>query len=767
MAQVGKPIPRLEDARFLQGNGDYVDDIHMDRMLYAAVFRSAWAHGRVRRIHTETAAALPGVIGVFTQADFAGLLRPIRSRIASMPGFEKFLQLPIATGKVRYVGEPMAVAVATSPYLAEDAASLISAEVEELDAILDWEAARTSDILVHELAGTNFSRVDVGRGDAEAAFRTAYYVRRETFNVQRHTAVPLETRGLVADWDPKQERMTVFGVTKVPFFNRTTLAAMLGLPESSLVMKVGDAGGGFGVRGEFYPEDFLIPCIARKLASPVKWVEDRREHFLSTNHSRQTTCDLEIACDRDGTILGIRGEVTVDIGAYARGTGGTSPTRCAQFLPGPYRIPSYACRVNAHVSNKTPTGTYRGPGRVEANFFRERLIDMAAADLGIDPATIRLRNFVAPAEMPFNIGRLVTYEPPAAFDSGHFSAVFEHAMREIGWSEKQSIQGRQVGGWFHGIGSASFVESGAGGRKEHARIRLRLDGTLDVYVGATSSGQGHETVFAQVCADELQIPLDRIRIICASTDELEESLGTWHSRSAVMAGNAVRTTALAFLERLRAIALDYFGQPNVTLELREGSFCRSDTNASASLAALAHFAAEKDQTVDVPGHFEYTGAKPFSYGTHAAHVAVDPRTGQVLLLDYVGIEDIGRVLNPLIAHGQAVGAIVQGLGGAFLEHLQYDEHGQLLTASLMDYLLPTAGDFPNIRGKFLELATAPGNPRGAKGAGEGGIVAVAAAIANAVSAALSSFGVQVLSLPLTPPRVWQLIRASEDAPTTF
>ena len=356
---------------------------------------------------------------------------------------------------------------------------------------------------------------------------------------------------------------------------------------------------------------------------------------------------------------------------------------------------------------------------------------------------------------------------PPHSNSGHFSAVFEHAMREIGWSEKQSIQGRQVGGWFHGIGSASFVESGAGGLKEHARIRLRLDGTLDVYVGATSSGQGHETVFAQVCADELQIPLDRIRIICASTDELEESLGTWHSRSAVMAGNAVRTTALVFLERLRAIALDYFGQPNVTLELREGSFCRSDTNASASLAALAHFAAEKDQTVDVPGHFEYTGAKPFSYGTHAAHVAVDPRTGQVLLLDYVGIEDIGRVLNPLIAHGQAVGAIVQGLGGAFLEHLQYDEHGQLLTASLMDYLLPTAGDFPNIRGKFLELATAPGNPLGAKGAGEGGIVAVAAAIANAVSAALSSFGVQVLSLPLTPPRVWQLIRASEDAPTTF
>ena len=493
-----------------------------------------------------------------------------------MPGFQDFLQLPIVTDKVRYVGEPMAVAVATTPYLAEDAVSLISAEVEELEVILDWEAAKKSNVLIHERAGTNFSTVDVSRGDAEAAFRTAYYVRRETFSMHRHTAAPMETRGLVADWDPKQERMTVFGITKVPFFNRTTLAAMLGIPESSLVMKVGDAGGGFGVRGEFYPEDFLIPCIARKLACPVKWVEDRREHFLSTNHSRQATCDLEIACDRDGIILGLRGEVTVDVGAYARGTGGTSPTRCAQFLPGPYRIPNYACRVNAHVSNKTPCGTYRGPGRVEANFFRERLIDMAAADLGIDAATIRLRNFVLAPEMPFNIGRLVTYEPPAAFDSGHFKTVFELVMKEIGWSDKQSIQGCDVGGWFQGVGVASFVESGAGGLKEHARIKLRPDGILDVYVGAAGSGQGHETVFAQVCADELKIPLDQIRIVCASTDELEEGLGTYHSRSAVMAGNAVRVTALAFLERLRATAVSYFGQPNAALEFRDGCFWRSD-----------------------------------------------------------------------------------------------------------------------------------------------------------------------------------------------
>ena len=387
-----------------------------------------------------------------------------------MPGFENFLQLPLARDKVRYVGEPMAVVVATSPYIAEDAASIISAEVEELSPVLNWEGANNLSILIHEHAGTNSSSIRVSRGDVDAAFGNAYYVRRERFSVQRHTAVPLEPRGLAAVWDANGERMNVFGITKVPFFNRSMLASMLDLPQSSVVMNVGDAGGGFGVRGEFYPEDFLVPALARKLNRPVKWIEDRREHFLATNHSRETTCDLEIACEKDGIIIGLRGEVTIDIGAYARGTGGTSPTRCAQFLPGPYRIPNYACKVNAYVSNKTPAGTYRGPGRVEANFFRERLIDMAAADLGIDPADIRRRNFITAREMPFNTGRLVTYEEPAKFDSGDFSAVFESALAEIGWADKRVIQGRKIDGWYHGIGFASFVESSAGGSKELARI---------------------------------------------------------------------------------------------------------------------------------------------------------------------------------------------------------------------------------------------------------------------------------------------------------
>jgi aerobic carbon-monoxide dehydrogenase large subunit len=760
-AHVGQPIARREDTRLLTGAGRYVDDVHLDGMLHAAVFRSAWAHGRIKSIDLTAAAAVAGVAGIFTHADFGPSLKPIRPRIAAMPGFENFLQLPLAVDKVRYVGEPIAVVVATSAYIAEDAASLISAEIGALPPILSWEAANDRSSLLHEHAGTNTSSVEVGRGDADAAFKSAHYTRRERFTVQRHTAVPVEARGLVAAWDAAEGRITVFGITKVPFFNRSMLASMLELPESAVVMKVADAGGGFGVRGEFYPEDFLIPAIARRLDRPVKWIEDRREHFLATNHSREAICDLEIACDRDGVIVGLRGEVTVNIGAYARGTGGTSPTRCAQFLPGPYRIPNFACRVNAHVSNKTPAGTYRGPGRVEANFFRERLIDMAAADLGIDPADIRRRNFVTAQEMPFDIGRLVAYEGPAQFDSGNFIALFERALTQIGWHEKSAIQGRTIDGWWQGIGFASFVESSAGGVKENARISLAPDGTLDVYVGSTSSGQGHETVFAQVCADELQLPLEKIRVVCASTDELDEGFGTFHSRSAVMSGNAVRTTAHAFVDRLRSVAAGYFGRPNVAIEWRGGLFHRSDTDASVDLPALSAFAAKRGESLDVTGTFEYTGAKPFSYGTHAAHVAVDPRTGRVRLIDFVAIEDIGRVLNPLVVHGQALGAIVQGLGGAFMEHLRYDEDGQLLTASLADYLLPTAADFPAIRGEFMELALAPGNALGVKGAGEGGIVAVAAAVANAVSAALSSFGVQVRSLPISPPNVWRLIRNSQ------
>ena len=761
---IGQPLVRREDARLLRGQGRYVDDVACAGMLHAAVFRSPKPHGRIRGIDTGRAAALPGVVRVYTAADL-GALEPIRPRIGALPGFENFLQLPIATDVVRYVGEPIAVVVAESRYIAEDALALISVDIDELPAVLTWESASDGATLVHPHAGTNIARIAVGRGNAEEAFKDAPYVRRERFRVQRHSAVPLETRGLLAIWDAARRRMELVGATKIPFFNRTMLAAMLDLPQESVVLRVVDVGGGFGVRGEFYPEDFLIPFIARALERPVKWIEDRREHMIATNHSREVTCDLAIACSRAGEILGLAADVMVDIGAYARGTGGTTPTRCAQFLPGPYRIANFACTVNAHVSNKTPSGTYRGPGRVEANFLRERLMDMAAADLAIDPAEFRRRNLVTAREMPYDIGRLVSYEGPAQYDSGDFPALFARALREIGWQEKQSLQGRNIDGWYHGIGLACFVESGAGGLKENARICLAPDGTLDVFVGSASAGQGHETVLAQVCADALGIPFEQIRIVCASTDQLGEGFGTWHSRTAVMAGNAVLKAAQAFIEQARTVATDYFGRPNAEIAWTDGKFSRADAASDLTLQALAIFLAGRNERLDVAATFEHAGPKPFSYGTHAAHVAIDTATGEARLVDFVAVEDIGRVINPLVAHGQALGAIVQGLGGAFLEHLAYDDGGQLVTATLADYLLPAAGDFPNIRGIAVEAALAKGNPLGAKGAGEGGIVAVAAAIGNAVSAALASCGTQVRELPLSPARLWQAIAPAEVATT--
>ena len=759
---IGASIPRKEDVRLLQGRGSYVDDFHIEGMSHAAVFRSSVAHGRIRRIDTNEAEALPGVVGVFTGRDFAGHLKPIRIRVAGLPRFEEFLQIPLAIEKVRYVGEPIAVVVAESPYLAEDALSLISVGIDELPPILTWAQAAEGKEFIHDAVGVNITGNFIGRGNTDQAFSTAHYTRRERFSVQRHTAMPMETRGLLAHWDAAAEMMTVYGATKIPFFNRLSLSQMLELPEHSVIMKVGDAGGSFGVRGEFYPEDFLIPFLARKLNRPVKWVEDRREHFMATNHARETYCDLEIACDREGIIQGLRGRVVVDLGAYARGTGSTAPARCGQFLPGPYRIPNYTCSVNAYFSNKTPSGTYRGPGRFEAHFFRERLIDMAAADLNIDRAEIRRRNFVTSAEMPFNMGKLTTYEPAAEFDLGDYPSLFESALEEIRWDELQAIQGRELDGWYHGVGLSCFSESGAGGKTEQARIRLAEDGTLDLFVGATNSGQGHETVFSQVCADVLGLPLEKIRVKCASTDELEAGVGSFHSRSAVMSGNAVYQTAQTFLESLRAAAIEYLGRSNAELSWNDGTFSQEESDVKVTLDVLASYLAAKGQIIDITDTFVNETRKPFSYGTNAAHVAVDPRTGRVKILDFVAIEDIGTILNPLVAHGQSEGAIIQGLGGVFLERLLYDEAGQLLTASFADYLLPTATDFPNIRGEFLNLAPAPGNPLGAKGAGEGGLVAVAGAICNAISAALASLNVQVRELPVSPPRLWQLINQSQE-----
>ena len=753
---IGQSLPRAEDKRLLTGGGRFIDDLSFPNMVHAVTVRSAVGHGIIRSIDMSEALALPGVLAAISFADVADYVKVIPIRIGGMPGFEHFLQFPMAQDRVRFVGEPVAMVVAETRYIAEDAANLVMVDIEELPAVVDLATAERGDPLIHPPAGTNLSRYSISRGDAEAAFARAPYRRKERFSVQRHAASPMETRGLIAVWE--KEHMTVWGATKIPFFNRKILSSMLRLPESQIDLMTTDVGGGFGVRGEFYPEDFLVPFLSKQLGRPVKWIEDRREHLIATNHAREIACELEIACEKDGTILGLRGQLIVDIGAYARGTGGTAPSRAGQFLPGPYHIPDYSCEVLAHVSNKTPTGSYRGPGRFEANFFRERLMDMAAEDLGVCPVEMRRKNLVPASSMPYDIGKLVTYEGPSDYDSGDFHVPFEMVLEKLDWAEKQKLQGVEIDGWRQGLGLCCFVESGGGGGRENARIRLDPDGTIALSVGSTPMGQGHETVLAQICGEALGLPLDRIRVIHGSTDALSEGFGTWHGRTVIMGGSAILNTAEAFLERMTPLAADYFGRPNVEIAWRDGCFVRSDGQAKADLATLAAFAATRGQAIDVEGAFIQSN-KAFSYGTHGAHVAVNVRTGQVRVVDYVATEDIGRAINPAVVHGQVLGGVIQGMGGTFLEHLAYDERGQLLTGTLADYLLPGATDFENIRCFGLELALARDNPLGAKGAGEGGTVAVSAAIGNAVAAALRGIAEEVRALPLTPPRVWALLHS--------
>jgi aerobic carbon-monoxide dehydrogenase large subunit len=439
-ALIGQPLPRVEDARFLTGRGVFIDDFRRPGQLHAAVLRSPHAHARVRAIDARAARALPGVAAVFTWDDIAAGARagegplPIPIRLGPLPGFEHFLQYALASDRVRYVGEPVALVVADSRQRAEDALELIDVDYATEPAITDMHAAEHGAVHLHPLRATNIAaRYTVERGDVTEAFERAPYRREERFRCQRQTALPMETRGLLAEFDRRTQGLSIWGAAKVAFFNRRWLASALALPEAAIEMIELDVGGSFGVRGELYPEDFLVPFAAMALDRPVKWIEDRREHLTATNHSREIECTLEIACERDGRILGLRGRVLGDLGAYVRTNGGVVPAKAAQFLPGPYRIPHCRFEVLALLTNKTPVGTYRGPGRYEANFFRERLIDLAAADLGLDPAAMRRTNLITAGEMPFACGQLCPYEPATEFDGGDYPMAFERALEEIGY----------------------------------------------------------------------------------------------------------------------------------------------------------------------------------------------------------------------------------------------------------------------------------------------------------------------------------------------
>lgn len=756
---IGASLERVEDQRLLTGRGQYVADLDEPGALHAAILRSPVAHGRIIGLGLDAARALPGVRAIVTAADIPRPVPKIPLRLVPLPEFEPYLQPIIAAEKVRYVGEPIAVIVADSRAIAEDALDLVEINIDGLSPV-DGNNVDADASFLFEETGTNVAlRFNARSGDPDAAFSNAEYTRKETFRSHRHTAAPMETRGLLATWDETKQKLKLFGAAKVPYFNRRALSRMMNLPEESLELIEVDVGGGFGVRGEFYPEDYLIPFASRLIGRPVKWIEDRREHLMATNHSRDVSATVEIACTRDGKITGLRGEVRGDMGAYIRTNGGVVPTAAGMFLQGPYRIANVDLTVLALMTNKTPVGTYRGPGRFETNFFRERLFDMVAGDLAIDPAEFRRINLICEDELPYSIGKRAPHLPEAVYDTGDYHAAFERCLSEIDWQGKATIQGRLIDGRYHGVGIASFVESGGAGPKETSRFVLERDGSITVAVGSSLLGQGLETTFAQIAGDTLGLPITAFRIDHRSTARLSDGLGSYHGRSIIVGGSAVIDGAEKFRTAVIEAAANLLGRPNSELRFEKGLVI-SETGGSVSLAQIAASRPPEDDLLAVDGIF-LVNKPTYSYGTHAAHVTVDPDTGRVDVVDYVAVEDVGRAINPMIVSGQAIGALVQGLGGVFLDHLIYDGECQLLTASFADYLMPTATDFPFLRSIALELRPSPTNPLGAKSAGEGGMVPVAAAIGNAVGAALRSLGAQPRSLPLSPAKVWCLIHERE------
>lgn len=752
---VGRPMERVEDLRFLRGRGRYVADVSRPGQLHAVILRNNIGHGILKSIDTSAARKLPGVHRVLTAEDFGNPVPLIPLRLQPLAELDHFHQPVIATGKVRYVGEPMAVVVAESAAIGEDALELISVEIDALPAVTDRETAQACPSVLFESHGTNVAITwHATKGDAENAFRTADYVRRETFRVQRHAAMFMEPRGFVAEWNAEAGKLTVWGAAKTPWHNRRVLAKQLGLDLEAVDLIEVDVGGGFGSRGEFYPEDFLIPATSRIVGRPVKWIEDRREHLMTANHARDVECEVEIACTRDGRFLGLRGQAWNDVGAYLRTNGSVGPRNVIHYMCGPYTFEHIDLKSSMLTTNKTPCGTYRGPGRYETDFIRERMIDLAAKDLGIDRVVLRRQNLVADSQMPYALPKIVPFDSHPELDSGDYHSIFDQCLDAFNWAERSKLSGTVVDGYYQGFAVGSFIEGGAAGPKEEVRLVLETNGSLSVYMGSSSVGQGLETIMGQIAADAMEMPYDNITIHHGSTAYVKDGYGAYHSRSTVMGGSALLLAAEKLKTKLRELASAHFG-------------CRPENVTVEGDAAV--FGSERRSLIDLlecPLEVEaefFNSKYTWAYGTGAAQVGVDPQTGHVKLVDFLLVEDVGRMINPLTLHGQALGSIVQGMGGAFLEHLVYDSEGQLLTGSFADYLMPTTSDFPNINAITVELKACPNNPLGAKGAGEGGLIPVGGLMANAVADALAKFGVEPMQLPLSPPRIWQLVQDSKAA----
>jgi carbon-monoxide dehydrogenase large subunit/6-hydroxypseudooxynicotine dehydrogenase subunit gamma len=777
MGYVGSRIRRLEDPRLLVGGGRFADDETRPGQLWMRVVRSPVAHAELGAVDTGDALALAGVRAVLAGADVS--LPPIPVRVSPDPGdLQAYLQPVLAQGRVRYVGEPVAVVLADDPYLAEDGADLVAIDYTELAPVRDARAAcgPGAPRLFHRQPN-EVAVVTASFGDVAAAFRAAAHVVELDAVIGRQTAVPIEPRSLLAEWDEAGQTLDVWGATKVPHFNRRVIAAVLGVPPAQVRMHRCDAGGGFGVRGELYPEDILVAYLARLLGQPVKWTEDRGEHLVAVNHSRDQAHRIAGAFDSSGRLLAIRDEIWHDNGAYIRTHGLTVPELTVSMLPGPYRMTSFEATAHVAVTNKTPCGTYRAPGRYEGTFARERMLDAAASALGIDPLELRRRNLLSPGELPCDRS-LRALGTDVVLDEGDYPGLLERAVTESGYlSWVREARERRSAGRLVGAGAAVFLEKSGLGPYEVAEVQVDASGQVHVTVGGTSLGQGIETVLAQIAADVLGVPPETVSVIAGDTGTLGDGVGSWASRSTVVGGSAVHRAAEATSALARRAAAVLLGADPGELRLAGGRVTltpvgQADSQgqpgepaASVALGEIAAALAGRPAREDLPpgplgARREFTvDHMTYPYGVHLAQVEIDPGTGAVGILRYFVAYEVGRAINPATVEGQLVGGALQGIGGALFEELAYSPEGQPLAASLIDYLLPSAREAPEIVTLVTEDHPSRSNPLGAKGAGEGGITAVGAAIASAVGDALGT-PTAPTRLPITPERVRQLIVAS-------
>ncbi|HMA35123.1 MAG TPA: xanthine dehydrogenase family protein molybdopterin-binding subunit [Chloroflexia bacterium] len=774
----GARVKRNEDPRLLTGRAQFVDDVHLPDLAHVAFKRSDYAHARLLNVDVAAARAMPGVIAVYTAADLGDFWQPSPLLVPPPPTqhivFHQRTAGQLARDKVRYVGEPVAMVVAESRYLAEDAAETIVVDYDPLPAVVDLEAAVDSPAgLVHEDVAANIAaHVIQEKGHYPAAQAAAAVVIRRRFLYDRGTAAPMEGRGVVAQFDPLANHLTVWDSTQAPIPIRNGLARMLGLSERQVRVIAPFVGGGFGPKiMMFYPEETLVPWAAIRLGRPLKWIEDRLENFLAMTQERGQVHESEMALTRDGKILGVKDIFLHDTGAYDP-YGLTVPLNTQCTLLGPYVVPDYYTEFKAVFTNKIIVTPYRGAGRQHGVFVMERLLDIAAKELGIDPLEIRRRNLIPPDQFPYCNEIIFQDFTKLTYDSGNYEPILEKAKAMIGWDAFHQEEGPRLraAGKRVGIGLVLYVEGTGIGPYEGARVQIEPSGKLTVVTGVGTQGQGHYTSFAQIAAAVLDLPLEDVLVSTGDTGQFNWGTGTFASRGAVVAGSAVHSAAVMVRAKALKLAAEVLEAAEEDIELVAGhAQVRGTPGARISLAELAGRANPLRGAVQ-PG--TEPGLEATAYfgppmgatasGAHALVLEVDPETCDVKIHRYVVVHDCGRVINPLILEGQVHGGVAQGIGNVFYEQLIYDEHGQLLNASFMDYLLPTANDVPRVAVGHEETPS-PLNPIGVKGAGEAGAIPVGPLFAQALENALADTGIEIREIPLSPSRLWELVQEATAA----